>query len=194
MDELKILIIPGSSRAGSHNARLAAAIGKELALQGAMVTRVSLADYPMPIYNGDDEDRDGVPANAMKLARLMAEHHGVVVVSPEYNASLSPLLKNTLDWMSRISKDGGKPLKAYSNRIFALASASPGGLGGIRGLNHLRAILLNVGAQMISEQVALGNAGSAFDDLDKIKDERVFGMMEAMCRSLLHHAAWYARG
>ncbi len=193
MNPVKILVIPGSCRSGSHNVRLAAVVTKELSLQGADATRISLEDYPLPIYNGDEEAKNGVPENALKLARLMAEQDGVVFVSPEYNASLTPLMKNTIDWMSVISKDGGKPLQAYKGRIFAMASASPGGLGGIRALNHLRAVLLNVGAQMISEQVAVGHAATAFDDDDKLKDERAAQLLVEMCQSLLHHARWYAR-
>src|SRR4051795_5379577 len=98
----KILVVPGSLRTGSLNARLAAAAAYEFALAGAEVTRVSLADFPLPIYDGDLQSKSGVPKHAINLKRMMGAHHGVLLVSPEYNASVSPLLKNAIDWVSRV--------------------------------------------------------------------------------------------
>jgi len=98
----KILVFAGSIRTGSYNERLAALAAKELALTGAEVTRISLEDYPLPIYDGDGEAKSGVPAHARSLKRMMAEHSGVFIASPEYNASVTPLLKNTIDWISRV--------------------------------------------------------------------------------------------
>jgi chromate reductase len=106
----KILVFAGSIRTGSFNARLAALAAKELALAGADVTRISLEDYPLPIYDGDDEAESGVPDNAKKLKSMMAAHQGVFIASPEYNASVTPLLKNTIDWISRVRERGEPPL------------------------------------------------------------------------------------
>src|SRR5436190_7552985 len=99
MSNPRILVFAGSIRAGSFNARLAALAAKELALAGAEVTHISLQDYPMPIYDGDLETKSGAPENAIKLKRTMMAHQGVFIASPEYNASIAPLLKNTLDWI-----------------------------------------------------------------------------------------------
>ena len=116
----KILVFAGSIRTGSHNARLAALVTKELTLAGAEVTRISLVDYPMPLYDGDLEAKSGPPDNAVKLKRLMATHHGVFIASPEYNASVTPLLKNTIDWISRVRERGEEPLAVYRSRVFAI--------------------------------------------------------------------------
>ncbi len=188
MHNPKILVFPGSNRAGSINARLAAVIAKELALLEADVTRISLADYPLPIFDEDLEHEKGVPDNAMKLARLFASHQGIVIVTPEYNSSLPPLLKNSLDWISRISMNGDKPLAPYRGNIFALAASSQGALGGIRVLPHLRDILVSIGAQVISEQLALGNTDQAYDDNDNLVDERSRMLLSTLCNSLVERS------
>lgn len=180
-----ILVFAGSTRSGSVNNKAGQTAAKVLALKGANVTRISLADYPMPIYDGDLEEEDGVPQNALKLARLMSTHDGVVLASPEYNSSIAPLLKNALDWASRVKKDDHGVLNPYRGKFFAIMGASPGALGGIRGLEHLRAVLRNVGAEVITAQVAIGGAGAAFDEDDMLKDERQAGMMDVMCDSLI---------
>ena len=132
MSPVKILIIPGSLRSGSHNVRLAGAAMAELVEAGAEVSLISLADFPLPIYDGDLEARSGVPAEAVKLKRLIGIHHGVLLVSPEYNSSPPPLLKNALDWVTRV-RERDEPLgHAMRGRPFALASASTGRFGGAR--------------------------------------------------------------
>jgi len=190
MSAPKIIVIPGSSRAGSWNTKLAGTITKGLAERGAEVTRISLGDYEMPLYSGDIEDAKGVPANAKKLGQLIASHHGVVIVSPEYNGSMSPLLKNAIDWLSRDLGD----IKPYANRAFALASCSPGGLGGIRGLSHLRDTLVSIGAEVITPQLCVGAAHSAFDDQDNLTQERQLGLLQKQCNALIERAGIYARG
>ena len=100
MSALKILVIPGSLRTGSLNARLAAAAAHELAQAGAEVTRISLADFPLPIYDGDLQTKSGVPKNAINLKRMIGAHHGVLIVTPEYNSSVPALVKNTIDWVT----------------------------------------------------------------------------------------------
>ncbi len=185
----KILVFPGSNRSGSINAKLAGVITKELALKGAEVTRISLSDYPLPLFDEDLENEKGIPENVMKLARLFASHQGIVIVTPEYNSSLPPLLKNTLDWVSRVSKDGGKPLTPYRGNYFALAASSGGGLGGIRVLPHVRDILVSIGAQVITEQVALGNAGSAYDDMENLKEGRSRDLLGNLCVSLIEKSS-----
>src|SRR4051812_26918506 len=128
----KILVFAGSIRSGSYNARLAALAAKELALTGAEVSRISLEDYPLPIYNGDDEADSGAPTNARNIKRMMMEHQGVFIASPEYNASITPLLKNTIDWVSRVRERGEPPLAAFKDRAFALGGASDSPYGAVR--------------------------------------------------------------
>src|SRR6266571_6808543 len=169
----KILVLAGSIRTGSYNARLAALAAKELALAEAEVSLISLSDYPMPLYDGNLEASSGPPPHAFNLKRLMCIHHGVFIASPEYNASLAPLLKNSLDWVSRVRERGEPPLMAYRNRAFALGAASNGTYGGMRSLMALRQVLeLGCGALVIPEQVAVMRASEAFDELDNLKEER----------------------
>ena len=125
----KILVIPGSLRAKSYNVRLAALATKELTLADADVTRISLVDYPLPIYDADRERSPGRRTTRVKLKQLMSAHQGVFIASPEYNASITPLLKNTIDWISVVRERGEPPLAAYQNRVFALGGASPGRSG-----------------------------------------------------------------
>jgi NAD(P)H-dependent FMN reductase len=167
----KILVIPGSTRTSSHNVRLAALAEKELTLIDADVTRISLADYELPIYDADDDARSGQPASAIKLKQMITAHHGVFIASPEYSASVTPLLKNAIDWVSRVRERGDPTYAAFKNRVFAIASASPGRIGGLRSLMALRQILeLGCGAFVIPDQVAIPNADQAFDTMDNIAD------------------------
>ena len=183
----KILVIPGSNRTGSFNVSLAAAAAVELARQGADVTRVSLIDYPLPLVDEDLKNRSGVPDNAVRLGRLIAAQDGVFLCCPEYNSSIPPLLKNMIDWVSLVSRDGDRPLKPWSGRYIALGSASNGRFAGIRGLYHVRSVMMNVGAQVISEQCSVGGAADAFDEDGRLKDERTAMMLSGACKSLIAH-------
>lgn len=185
----KILVFPGSNRAGSLNNRLAGAIVKGLSALDCEVTRITLRDYPMPLYDGDLELQKGQPENAVKLARLFTEHDGVVIVSPEYNNSFSPLAKNTIDWISRVKSDARGAVSPYRGRVWGLAGASPGKFGGIRGLFHLRAVLANCGALVISEQMAVTFADQAFDDREELKDDGMSKQLASFCRSMVETAA-----
>jgi chromate reductase, NAD(P)H dehydrogenase (quinone) len=185
----KILVFAGSIRSGSFNARLAALAVKELALMDVDVTHLSLADYPLPIYDGDLEAQSGAPDNAVKLKRQMITHRGILIVSPEYNASVTPLLKNTLDWISRVREGGEQPLAAYKRRVFALAAASNGTLGGYRSLMALRQILeLGCGASVLPEQIALREAATAFDDNDNLRDQRSARLLKTVLERLVDAA------
>lgn len=185
----RILAFSGSIRDGSINTRLVDAATAELVQQECEVTRISLADYPLPIYDGDFESQEGIPDNARKLARLFHEHEGLFIACPEYNGSLSPLLKNTIDWISRVSFDDKGELVPYRGKIGAVAAASPGAMGGISMLYHLREILTRLGVLLVAEQVAVGNGFSAFDEMDKLTDERAAQFLEATCKSLAQKAA-----
>lgn len=182
----KILVFAGSIRTGSHNARLAALAVKEFALAEAEVTHISLADFPLPLYDGDLEAKAGPPQNAIKLKQMIMAHHGVFIASPEYNASVTPLLKNAIDWVSRVREKGDAPLAAYKNRIFAIAGASPGPYGATRSLLALRQILaVGCGALVIPEQVAVTFAEKAFDEMDNLADARVSSSLKTVVQRLI---------
>ena len=186
MAALKILVIPGSLRTGSFNARLAAAAVKELALLDVEVTLISLADYPLPIYDGDLEAKSGVPANAVNLKRMIGAHHGVLIVSPEYNSSVPPLLKNAIDWVTRVRDRDESFGQVFRERAFALAAASDGKFGGLRLLMALRQILaLGCGATVIPKQVALSFADQAFDEMDRFKNPADAELLRATLRQLI---------
>jgi chromate reductase, NAD(P)H dehydrogenase (quinone) len=185
----RILVLAGSIRTGSFNARLAAIAAKEIARAEAEVTRISLLDFPLPLYDGDHETRSGPPENAVKLKRMFCAHQGVFIASPEYNASLTPLLKNAIDWISRVRENKEPPLSAYRNRVFALGSASNGTYGGMRSIMALRHVLeLGCGALVIPEQIAVREASHAFDENDELKDERSAALLRTLVRRLVELA------
>lgn len=182
----KILVFAGSIRSGSYNARLAALAAKELALAEADVTLISLVDYPMPLYDGNAEALSGPPDHAVKLKRLIGLQQGVFIASPEYNASVTPLLKNAIDWTSRVREGREPPLAAFKNRIFALGAASNGTYGGMRSLIALRQVLeLGCGALVLPEQIAVREAADAFDEIDNLKDERSARLLKTVVHRLV---------
>ncbi len=185
----KILVIAGSLRVGSHNGRLAALAAKELALAEADVTRISLADYPLPLFDVEMTAEIGPPQYAVQLQRMLEAHHGVFMTSPEYSASVTPLVKNTIDWLSRARGRGEPTYAAFKNRVFAVGAASNGPGGGARALLALRQILeLGCGALVIPEQIAVPHAADAFDDMDNLKDASAAAALKAMARRLVELA------
>jgi chromate reductase, NAD(P)H dehydrogenase (quinone) len=185
MSALKILVIPGSLRTGSLNAKLAATVAVELAQAGADVTRVSLADFPLPIYDGDLQAKSGVPKSAINLKRMMSSHHGVLIVTPEYNASIPSLLKNAIDWVSRVQDPHETRGQVFRDRAFAIASASGGRLGGSRALMALRLILTACQAHVIPNQLSLPFAPEAYDDMDRLKQPADIEALKALTRQLI---------
>ena len=185
MSVLKILVIPGSLRTGSHNLKLAMAAAHELAQSGANVTRISLGDYPLPIYDGDLQARSGVPKPAVNLKRMMGSHHGVVIVTPEYNSSVPPLVKNTIDWITRVQDPHEARGQVFRERPFAIAAASEGRLGGTRALGALRLILSACHATVVPNQLALSFADQAYDDMDRLKKEADIEALKALVRQLI---------
>lgn len=158
----KILAFSGSTRRDSWNRKLIQAAVDATRAAGGDVTLIDLADYPLPIYNGDLEDKDGLPDNALRLKALFKEHDALLISSPEYNSSVPPLLKNTIDWVTR-EWQGESGLVPYQNKVAAIMSASPGSLGGMRMLPHLRQILNALGVLVLPGQFALSHADTAFD-------------------------------
>ncbi len=184
----KILVFSGSVRTGAYSSRTADIAMKELALQGAEVTRISLGDYPLPIMDQDLEVREGVPENAYRLARLFVAHDAILIATPEYNGSIPPLLKNTIDWISRVRADGGKPLRPLPGKLVAICSSSDGHFAGIRSAMHLRAVLSHIQMDVISPQCSVPKAGEAFDEEGNFREERLRKSMSRVCAALIEHA------
>ena len=184
----RILVFAGSIRNGAYSGKTADVAMKELAEQGAEVTRISLGDYPLPIMDQDLEKEKGVPENAYKLGRLIAAHDGMLICSPEYNASVPPLLKNAIDWVSRIRKDGGRPFKPFEGKVAGLCSSSDGAFAGARGLYHLRAVLMHCQVEIITPQCSIARASGAFDEDGELKEEHSKKSMATVCRTLIERA------
>ncbi|MDB5656075.1 MAG: NADPH-dependent reductase [Tardiphaga sp.] len=185
MPALKILVIPGSLRTGSLNARLAAAAVDGLVQLDVDVAKISLGDFPLPIYDGDLESQSGVPRQAINLKRMISAHHGVLIVTPEYNSSLPPLLKNAIDWVSRVQDAGETQGQVYRETPFAIAAASSGKLGGTRCLQALRLVLSSCRAPVVPNQLALSYADEAYDDMDRLKHPADIDALQAMLRQLV---------
>lgn len=169
MTQPKILAFAGSSRRESLNKKLVKVAAQGASAAGADVTYIDLADYPLPIFDEDREQEEGVPENATKLKELFKSHDGLLISCPEYNSSITALLKNTIDWLSRRVPDEA-PLECFKGKVAALMSASPGALGGLRGLVHVRSILGNIGVIVVPQQRAISKAHEAFADDGSLKD------------------------
>lgn len=180
----KVLVFAGSTREASFNKHLARLAAKRVEAAGAEATFIDLRDYPMPIYDGDTEDAEGIPDAARQLKSVFMEHQGLVIASPEYNGFITPLLKNTIDWVSR--PDGDLPgLAPYENKIASIVSSSPGGLGGLRGLPLLRQLLSNIGVTVLPDQLAIGGASQVFDESGNLTDEGHANKLNAICERLV---------
>ncbi|MGL4728570.1 MAG: NADPH-dependent FMN reductase [Bosea sp. (in: a-proteobacteria)] len=178
----KILVLSGSSRTGSINTQLATLAAARLKAAGANVTQISLADYPLPLV--DATGFGNHPKEALALRELIDAHHGLFIVSPEYNAGYTPALKNALDWTT-VAKPGA-PGTGLAGKVVALGGVSPGAMGGYRAMTQLRTVLeLGLGALVIPEMVAVGNAGSAFKDDGSLADERSAGYLDLIVARLI---------
>lgn len=180
----KVLAFAGSIRTGSFNQMLIKVAAERVRKAGLEVTLIDLADYPLPLYNGDLEDKSGQPENSEKLYKLFMEHDALLLACPEYNSSITPLLKNTIDWVSR-PREGDENLAAYKGKVVALTSASPGGLGGMRGLTEVRSIFGNIGSLVIPTQVAVPKADKAFSDDGKLTDDSVVKKLDSLAEELV---------
>jgi NAD(P)H-dependent FMN reductase len=167
-------------------AKLGSAIAEA---NGIAATFADLGDYPLPLYDQDLQNSEGVPENARKFEALMKVHTGIFIACPEYNASITPLLKNTLDWVSRIRNDGEEPLAVFRTRVFALGSSSPGGMGGLRGVNTARTVLeLGLGALVLPEQFAVPRAAEAYDEHGHLKNKDSQESFKALIQKLARAA------
>jgi chromate reductase len=165
----RLLAFAGSLRTASLNKKLVAIAAQGAREAGADVTLIDLRDLPMPIYDGDDESEHGLPENARTFKRLLMEHHGVLIATPEYNSQFPAALKNAIDWASRRENDE-KPLAAFTGKVAGVLSASPGAFGGQRGQAMLRAQLEYLGMVVVPARIAVGRAGDAFDAQSSLRD------------------------
>ncbi len=184
----KILAFSGSTRKDSYNQRLVKIAAAAAEQAGADTTIIDLADFDMPMFSQDLEAEQGMPENARKFKRLLVENDGFLISSPEYNSAFSPLLKNVIDWASRRESDEEPPLIAYRGKAAAIMAASPGALGGIRGLVFLRMLLGNLGIMVMPGQQALPLAAKAFNEegslIDSKKQEAVMKLGADLAHTL----------
>lgn len=185
----RILAFGGALRRDSFNQKLAARAAEGAREAGAEVTLIALRDFPMPIYDFDIQSSSGLPEEAKRLKALFREHHGLLIASPEYNSSFSGALKNAIDWISRSESKEEPPLVAFSGKTAALCAASPGALGGLRGLVPLRMLLGNIGVTVLPDQVTVPNAGSAFAPDGRLTDEKLDARVRALGATLARHLA-----
>lgn len=192
-EPIRVLALAGSTREASLNKKLVRIAAAGAAGAGAETTFLDLRDYPLPVYDGDLEAEAGLPESARALKEAFQAHQGLLIATPEYNGSLTAVLKNALDWISR--KTPEEPmLAAFDGKVAGLLSASPGALGGLRGLAHLRQILSGIRVLVVPEQYALARAGDAFDaegglrDPDQDAAARTVGARVAAVTSRMHGA------
>ncbi|WP_035605643.1 NAD(P)H-dependent oxidoreductase [Haloferula sp. BvORR071] len=181
----KLLILPGSARRESFNRKLAGIAAAIATEAGAAVDLVDPADFRLPLYDAELEEAEGLPANAKALKQKFLAAQAILFVSPEYNSSITPLMKNIIDWVSRTETDDEPDLAAYKGKVAGLLSASPGGFGGMRGLVHLRSILGNIGVLVTPAQFALSSAYDKFDDAGQLKNPKDLESVRRVVTTLL---------
>lgn len=177
----QVLAFAGSARSASFNTQLVRIASGGIESAGLACTLIELRDPPLPLYDGDLEAADGLPANAVELRRLFAEHDAFLIAAPEYNGSISALLKNTIDWITR-SPEAMPDLSCLRGKVAALLSASPGPLGGLRGLGVLRNLLTNVGVTVLANQFTLRKAAEAFTSDGRFRSEHDARRIEGLAQ------------
>lgn len=188
MSSIRFLALSGSTRDGSVNTQLATTITAMAAELGFETRQISLADYPAPLYDGDLEKAEGVPAPIKALQALMVEQDAIFVASPEYNGGITPLLKNTIDWLSRVSVEGEPRSLVFNKPVWAIGAVSPGVQGGVNSLYQLRPTVTRLGAIVLPEQLTIGGGASAFNEDGTFANERTVSLAKAQLERL-HHVA-----
>ena len=183
-----ILAFAGSTRRDSWNKKLVRIAAEGARADGADVTVIDLRDLPMPLFDEDLEAAEGLPASAVRFRELLLDHQGLLIASPEYNSSITGVLKNAIDWASRPAP-GQPPLACFNDKVAALMSASPGALGGLRGLVHLRAILGNINVLVLPNQVAVPRALEAFTPEGALRDPKQHAAVAALGAKLARTVA-----
>jgi chromate reductase, NAD(P)H dehydrogenase (quinone) len=179
----RILALAGSLRKDSYNKKLVQIAVRGARQAGAEVTYIDLKDFPLPIFDEDLEKAEGLPDNARKLKKLFLDHAGLLLSAPEYNSSITAVLKNTIDWVSR-PVQGEAPLAGFVGKVAVLMSASPGGLGGLRSLVHVRAILGNIQVIVLPDQIGVSRAFEAFAEDGSLKDPKLQAGIEGLGKTL----------
>ncbi|MEO6739451.1 MAG: NAD(P)H-dependent oxidoreductase [Chthoniobacteraceae bacterium] len=187
MSTPRILAFGGSLRLDSYNQKLAAIAAQGAREAGAEVTLVSLRDFPMPVFDEDLEKASGMPEQAKRLKDLFRIHDGLIISAPEYNSSITAVLKNAIDWVSRTESEDEPPLVAYTGKTAILCAASPGALGGLRGLVHVRAILGNIGVTVLPDQIAVSKAYEAFAADGSLVNEKQAARVKGLGAQLARH-------
>ncbi|MCH8027124.1 MAG: NAD(P)H-dependent oxidoreductase [candidate division Zixibacteria bacterium] len=182
-NKAKIIAFAGSTRKDSYNKKLVKIAAEGAREAGAEVTIIELEDYPLPLFDEDLEKSEGLPENGRKLKDLFLEHNGLLISSPEYNSSYSGVLKNTIDWLSR-PVDGYPPLECFADKVAVLMAASPGSLGGLRGLVHVRSLLGNIKVTVLPNQIALISAFNAFENDMTLKDAKMHDRIKELGKKL----------
>ena len=184
----RILAFASSTRRESFNKKLVAIAAQGAREAGAEVTLIDLKDFPLPLFDQDLEAEQGMPENGKKLKKLFIDHDGLLIASPEYNGSFPAVLKNAIDWVSRPAP-GEPSLVAFRGKVATLMSASPGALGGLRGLVHVRSILSNIGVIVLPDQVAVAKAHEAFHADGSLKDPKQQAGIEGLGKALASFVA-----
>jgi len=179
----KILAFAGSTRSQSWNKKLIRIAAQDAEEAGAEVTLIDLGDYPMPLYDGDLEQAEGLPSAARELKALMVASQAFLLSCPEYNSSISAVLKNAIDWISRPRADEPRYV-AFKGKIAGLLSASPTNLGGVRALLTVRQVLNTLGVLVLPTQFALAHAASAFSDDGTLKEDGHRAALAAVVREV----------
>jgi len=175
----RILAFAGSTRTASYNKQLVRVAVEGARKAGAEVTLIDLRDLPLPLFDEDLEQQGGLPENAKRFKQLLKDHQGLLIASPEYNSSISAVLKNAIDWASR-AEPGEKPLQCFDGKVCGLMAASPGSLGGLRGLVTVRSILGNIRVLVLPDQIAVPAAHQAFDESGALVDAKRAAAVEAL--------------
>jgi len=182
-NKAKIIAFAGSTRKESNNKKLVKIAAEGAKEANAEVIYIDLEDYPLPLFDEDLEKSEGLPENGRKLKDLFLEHNGLLISSPEYNSSYSGVFKNTIDWLSR-PVEGFPPLECFADKVAVLMAASPGSLGGLRGLVHVRSLLGNIKVTVLPDQIALISAGSAFENETTLKDAKMHDRIKELGKKL----------
>ena len=180
---VKVLAFSGSARKGSYNFSIAKCAAEGAEIEGVEVTTIDMSEFNMPLFNEDLEAESGMPENATKFKQLLMSHDAFLIASPEYNSGYSAVLKNAIDWASRM-EEGEKPLQAFRGKYAAIIAASPGGLGGIRGLVPLRMLLGNIGINVLPNQLAVSGVNKLVNDNNVVSDEKTIKNLHNIGRSL----------
>lgn len=184
----KLLFLSGSIRNDSFNTRLNNVAAQVAQQQGADVEVIDLIDYPMPLFNQDLEAEQGAPDTVIKLKKKFKAADGFFIAAPEYNSSITPLLKNTIDWLSRKTEDNELPLACFADKAAAICAASPGGFGGLRALDPLRLLLAHIGVNVVGKQLAVATASKAFNEEGELSSEHHLQTLETVVKTLIRIA------